>query len=269
MAATGTGSSPSTKTVTVVTGGAAGLGLAFAEAAHDRGDHVVVGDRDGAALAAFAEARSFDRVSTCELDITDPSQVQSWATKVATDLGAPTYLINNAGIGRWASLEDMEDADWSDVVDVNLNAAFYVTKYFGREMIRGGGGAIVATSSVAGLAPSAGSGAYSPSKAGVSMLMRLAAVEWGKYGVRANSVCPGFIKAGLARSFYDDEAVSEDRRSRVPLGRIGTPTEVADVVMFLCSDEARYISGVDVPIDGGWSQTVSSSAPRFRSEVAG
>jgi NAD(P)-dependent dehydrogenase (short-subunit alcohol dehydrogenase family) len=254
--------------VTVVTGGASGLGKAIATAAHVRGDHVVVGDRDGGALSALVDELGKERLSTWQVDLTVPGEVAGWAADVVGQIGAPRNLVNNAGIGRWAGLEEQTDTDWTDVVEVNLNAAFFVTKYFGREMIHGGGGSIVATSSVGGLAPSAGSGAYSPTKAGISMLMRLAAVEWGKHGIRANSICPGFIRGGLAASFYDDPAVAEDRRSRVPLGRVGTPDEVVDVVMFLCSDAARYVSGQDIAIDGGWSQTVSSSAPRFRAEIA-
>jgi NAD(P)-dependent dehydrogenase (short-subunit alcohol dehydrogenase family) len=252
----------------VVTGGASGIGRRISESALEAGYDVAVGDRNEEQLGRFADEVASDRLSTTVVDVTDEDAVDRWVTALTGERGAPDVLVNNAGIGRFAALEDLRPADWRAVVEVNLTAAFLVTQRVGREMIAAGRGSIVSIASVAGLAPSAGAGAYSPSKAGIAMLMKVAAVEWGRHGIRANSVSPGFVKGGLATDFYKEPGVEEGRRARVPLGRLGTEADVAAAVLYLASDAASYVSGLDLVVDGAWSQTASSSAPRFSTEVA-
>ena len=243
----------------VITGGSGGIGTGIARAALDRGHRVVLVDRDAPSLRTAARTLG-PRVETVELDITDEPAVARWAEADDEPVDA---LVNNAGIFRGGTMEDLDVDAWRAVIEVNLTGTFIMSKHVGRRMIARGQGSIVGIASVGSLAPSSGAGAYSPSKAGVAMLMQQLAVEWGRYGVRANSVSPGFIRAGLAASFYDDPQVAEGRRALVPAARLGSEQDVADVVLFLCSPDSSYVNGQNIAVDGGLLRTAVSHAPRY------
>ena len=250
----------------VVTGGAHGIGWRTAVHAGRRGYRVLILDRDPVALerAATDWATAAEGAPTpivVELDITDADAVSAWADAEAAD--GFDALVNNAGIFRGGPLQDLSVADWRATLDVNLTGAFIVTQAVGRHMLAAGRGAVVGIASVGSLDPSAGGGSYSASKAGIAMLMAQFALEWGPRGVRVNTVSPGLIRAGLAASFYDDEAVAEGRRRLVPLGRLGSAADVAEAVLFLCSDHASYINGHNLVVDGGLTRTAVSNAPRY------
>lgn len=246
----------------VVTGAAGGLGMGIARRADELGYRVVLIDRDAEALEMAAKSLG-PATESVVLDITDESAVRQWAARS----GPVSALVNNAGIFRGGKLEDLDIADWRATVEVNLTGAFLMSKHVGRRMVAAGGGAIVGIASVGSFAPSAGGGAYSATKAAIAMLMAQIAVEWGPHGIRANAVSPGLIQAGMAASFYEDPRVAEGRRALVPTGRLGNETDVANAVLFLCSDDASYINGQNIAVDGGLVVTAVSNAPRYTDDV--
>jgi NAD(P)-dependent dehydrogenase (short-subunit alcohol dehydrogenase family) len=247
----------------VVTGGASGIGRAIAARAVREGHHVLVVDRDPSALSTVGQLAGPGRVTAFELDVTDGGAVREWADAVVRDIGCPDSLVNNAGIARYGPLETLALDAWQQVLDVNLTGVFLMTQHLGRHMIELRRGSIVSIASVGSVSPSSGTGAYTPAKAGVAMLMQLAAVEWGPYGVRANCVSPGLINGGLAAALVADPVVAEGRRRSVPLRQLGTEEDIASAVLYLCSADAAYISGHNLVVDGGLTATAVSNVPRF------
>ena len=231
----------------LVTGGAAGIGAAVVRLLHQEGARVHVADVDQDAGRALA-AELGDRASFVTLDVTDES---TWA--VALDgvrrSGPLTTLVNSAGAALKRPLLDTSPDDFRRIVDLNLTGTFLGLSLAGREL--GRGGAIVNISSLNGVLPTAGLGAYVASKAGVSALTRVAALELAARGIRVNAVCPGSIDTAItdAPGFSD---VDWDAYVRtIPLGRRGTPHEVARAVLYLASDESAYVTGTNLVIDGG------------------
>jgi NAD(P)-dependent dehydrogenase (short-subunit alcohol dehydrogenase family) len=152
--------------------------------------------------------------------------------------------------------------DFQDVVNVNLVGSFIVAREAAVRMKATGGGAIVNVTSMGGIHPAPGGGAYGASKAGLAQMTELMSVEWGPYGIRVNAVAPGFIDAGMSAPFFKDEAVREKRTGGVPLGRLGTAADVAQTVLYLGSEEATYITGQEIVIDGGVINSVLAQLPR-------
>jgi 3-oxoacyl-[acyl-carrier protein] reductase len=229
--------------VAVVTGAGRGLGRATAQRLARDGHDIVVLDLDGAAAAATAAdvgGRSF----AC--DVTDPTSVDA----VAAQVERCDILVNNAGIWRFHSLLDADVRDITDVLAVNITGIVLCGKAFAPRMIAAGGGAIVNLSSGAAWTNSPGVGVYPATKAAVESLTKQMALEWGGYGIRANAVGPGLIVTeGTSKNY---EGARRDERARsVPIGRVGEPRDIADVISFLCSDDARYVSGQVIYVDGG------------------
>jgi len=237
--------------LTLVTGGSRGIGRAVVEKALAAGHRVAVIDVRADGLAALRAELATDRLLTATVDITDAAAVDRWLTELVAEHGPPWALVNNAGIVRRGLLEDLDVEDWRAVLEVNLTGPFIMTQQVGRHMIAHGGGSIVSIGSTASLAWTVGGSAYPSSKAGVAMLMRGAALEWGKHGVRANTVSPGYTDTPMTASTFADPATAEPRLSRIPLGRIAQPAEIAQVVLFLCSPESSYVTGQNIVVDGG------------------
>jgi len=235
----------------VVTGGSRGIGRAVVEKALASGYRVAAIDVRADALDGLRVELATERLVTAALDITDAESVDRWLAALVAEHGGPQALVNNAGIVRRGLLEDLDVADWRAILDVNLTGAFIMTQRVGRHLIASGGGSIVSIGSTASLAWTVGGSAYPSSKAGIAMLMRGAALEWGRYGVRANTVSPGYTATPMTASTFADPATAEPRLSRVPLGRVAQPGEIAQVVVFLCSPEASYVTGQNVVVDGG------------------
>jgi 3-oxoacyl-[acyl-carrier protein] reductase len=231
----------------VVTGGGRGIGLAIARQLSSAGHAVAVLDVD-ATLAAGAAGAVGGLPFTC--DVADREAVLSVAKEVASALGEPSVLVNNAGIFRYSILVEADPNDLRAVLDVDLLGALWCVQAFAPAMIRHGEGSIVNISSGAATTRSPGLGLYPAAKAALEALTGQLAQELGPAGVRVNAVAPGMIMTeGTEAAYQGDEYA---RRSRhVPLRRVGEPDDVAGVVTWLCSDAARYVTGQIVRVDGG------------------
>jgi 3-oxoacyl-[acyl-carrier protein] reductase len=224
----------------LVTGGNRGIGLAIARAFVESGDEVAVTSRSGQAPEGlFAVA----------CDVTDSASVEAAFVAAEARNGPVEVLVANAGITHDTLLLRMSEEDWTSVLDTNLSGAFRVAKRASKSMLRARKGRLIFVSSVVGLLGSAGQANYAASKAGLVGLARSLARELGSRSITANVVAPGFVDTDMTA------ALGEERRAeivgQVPLGRYASPQEVAGVVRFLASDEAAYISGAVIPVDGG------------------
>jgi NAD(P)-dependent dehydrogenase (short-subunit alcohol dehydrogenase family) len=234
----------------LVTGGSRGLGAAMAAAALAAGYRVGTID---IAPAADPAVESF----TASVD--DGSAIED----ILDAFGAPDVLVNNAGIVRFGPLVDLDVADFRAVVDVNLIGTFVVSRAVARRwMASGAPGCIVNVTSMNGVVAGPNAGAYGATKAAIALLTSQMALEWGSHGIRVNAVAPGLIDAGMSEPIYADAATRHARESRVPLGRLGTATDIANVMLFLASEQASYIHGQNIVVDGGVTGSVIAHLPR-------
>jgi len=190
-------------------------------------------------------------------DISSEEDVVKLVEKAIAKFGRIDILYNNAGIELQKPLILTGEKEWEDVLNTNLKGVFLCSKHIIMHMIQSGGGSIINTASVAGLAGMPNLGAYSASKGGVISLTRTLAVEYAKDKIRVNCICPGAIDTPMLRRFIeaspDKKAMEEQLASMHPLGRIGTPEDVANVAMFLASDESSFMTGAIIPVDGGYT----------------
>jgi NAD(P)-dependent dehydrogenase (short-subunit alcohol dehydrogenase family) len=245
--------------VALVTGGASGLGLAAARGFAAEGARVVLVDWDGEALkAATSRFASGASVSTHRGDVSREDTATEAVELARREFGRLDVLFNNAGIDplRARSVLETEVSDWDRIVDVNVRSAFLMSRAAIPLMREGGGGAIVNTASTAGLKPAGDEAAYSVSKAAMVSLTGTLAVDFAAAGIRANCVCPGFMEMVMTdrrRDLTEEQqhARAAGAAARVPLGRQGTYEEVAKAVLFLASDDASYVTGAALVVDGG------------------
>jgi 3-oxoacyl-(acyl-carrier-protein) reductase len=224
----------------LVTGGNRGIGLAIARALADNGDSVAVTHRGSGAP---------DGLFGVECDVTDTAAVDRAFTEIEEHQGPVEVLVSNAGITRDGLLMRMKEEDFADVLDANLTAAFRVAKRAAAKMVRARWGRMIFISSVVGLTGSAGQANYGASKAGLVGLARSIARELGSRNITANVVAPGFVTTDMTAEL--PEARQKEILGQVPLGRYAEPGEIAGVVRFLAGDDAAYITGAVVPVDGG------------------
>jgi NAD(P)-dependent dehydrogenase (short-subunit alcohol dehydrogenase family) len=246
----------------LVTGGGRGIGAAIAEEAAAAGWTVGVLDHDADRAARTAGA--LDGAVALTADTSDEHAVDAALDRLAEATGGPAdAVVCNAGIVRFGPLADLSTQHWRDVVDVNLTGTFITARAVARRLIDAGRpGSIVTLTSMNGVAPGPNAGAYGATKAAVALLTQQMAIEWGPHGIRANSVAPGLIDAGMSQPIYADPDVRRRRSARVPLGRLGRSDDVASVVLFLLSDAARYVSGTEILVDGGVTPSVINTLPR-------
>ena len=242
--------------VALVAGGGSGIGRATCELFAGRGGAVVVADIDHVSAKATAEAiaRKGGRAEACACDVTLWDQVQAAVEAARRTFGRLDVLVNCAGILRAHLLEETPEEEWTEVLRVNLTGAFLLTKAAMAAMRQQGGGAIVHIASRMAIRVKEGHGAYAASKAGILQLTQMAALEGAPHGIRVNCVCPGFIDTPMVRgsgSREDVEAQFAGWAKVCPLGRAGRADEVAQAMLFLASDEASFITGMALPVDGG------------------
>ncbi len=243
----------------IVTGGARGMGFAIAKALYQEGSRVAIVDIDekGAADAAKQLDEKQDRVIGRKIDVTQGSDVHSFVREMKQRWGSVDILVNNAGgaLNTPHVLEEIQEKDWNLVVDVNLKGAFLCCQAVIPEMVKQRGGVIVNISALAGHWRASLAGVqYTAAKAGVEGLTRQLAYDWGKAGIRVNAVAPTVTLTGdRIQALWDNKGEAEKRKilSNIPLGRLGTPEEVASVVVFLASDESSYITGITIDVSGG------------------
>jgi NAD(P)-dependent dehydrogenase (short-subunit alcohol dehydrogenase family) len=234
--------------VAVITGGASGIGLATARRIVSEGGRVVLGDLDAAALSPVAEELG-DAVEVVAGDVSVEADVERLVETAVVRFGGLDVAFANAGIGSAARLVDLDVAEWSRVLDVNLTGPYLLIKHAARRM--GGGGSIVVTASLNAVQAGIGMGAYCASKAGVAMLVEVAALELGPRGIRVNAVGPGLVRTNLTEGAFALPGIVDEYVENTPLGRHSSPDEIAALVAFLASDEAGFISGSLHLIDGG------------------
>ena len=232
--------------VAIVTGGAAGIGEATAIKFAQEGAKVIIWDLDeakGEALAGRIGAM-FQKVNTSKYE-----QVEMASKEVAEKFGRIDILINNAGITRDASLKKMTVEQWQQVIDVNLTGVFYCSKIISEYMLVNNWGRIVNASSVVGLYGNFGQTNYVATKSGLIGMTKTLARELGRKGITVNCIAPGFIATEMVAAMPED--IIKSMQSKVPLGRLGKPEEIANAYCFLASDEASYVNGHTLSVDGG------------------
>jgi NAD(P)-dependent dehydrogenase (short-subunit alcohol dehydrogenase family) len=250
--------------VCVVTGGGGGIGRAVATSLAQAGSRVAAIDRDERGLEVTrAELREFGSghvVMPC--DTSSAESVTAAAAAIEKLLGPCSVLVNTAAVLRPGGLETLSLAEWNAVLAVNLTGYFLCAQAFGRQMRKLGRGSLVHIASIAGSNAQGQSGAYSVSKAGVIMLSRQLANEWGPQGIRSNVVSPGMVITPMSQSFYDTPGVTERRAAVVPARRVGMPQDIADAILFLASDRSSYVNGEEIMVDGGYANMLMNLVPR-------
>ncbi|RUU57469.1 SDR family oxidoreductase [Mesorhizobium sp. M2C.T.Ca.TU.002.02.1.1] len=244
--------------VAVVTGGASGIGLEAAKALGTCGASIVLLDMNTDGLKAAAEALEAAGVASVEgrvLDVTDPKAVEAMATAIVADFGKVDILVNSAGIARLNTALDTPDEEWRLVMDVNVNGVYWASRAFGRSMVARKKGSIVNLGSMSGLiinrpqtAPS-----YMVSKGAVHMMTKALAVEWAKSGVRVNALAPGYVGTEMTLKMRERPELFNTWIDMTPMGRLGTPQEIASAILFLASPASSYVTGAILSIDGGYT----------------
>jgi cyclopentanol dehydrogenase len=239
--------------VALISGGARGMGAVEAKLFAKEGAKVIIGDMledEGRKV----EAEINEAGGVCVFVVLDVSDGNAWRKAVdeaVSRYGKLDILVNNAGIYRAHNVEETTAAEWDQVMDINAKGVFLGTKYAIPAMREAGGGSIVNISSVAGLTGSKVTSAYNASKGAVRLLTKSTAIQYAADGIRANSVHPGTIETPMTEGFLADDAARQDRMDRTPIGRLGRAEDVAYGALYLASDEASFVTGSELVIDGG------------------
>lgn len=239
--------------VAIVTGAARGIGAAIALRYASEGAHLALCDMNLAGVETIAkQARDDHAVQTLAMqtNVTERLQVQDFVKSIVATFGTIDVLVNNAGIFYNAPFEEQTDEQWNQIMNVNVNGTFMMSQEVIRHWLANDrGGTLVNLASISASVAFVNSSAYCTTKAAVASLTRCLALEYGPKGIRANSMAPGIIDTTMLPSEEDNERWA---REKLPLRRLGQPADVADVALFLASDESRYITGDMLYVDGGW-----------------
>jgi NAD(P)-dependent dehydrogenase (short-subunit alcohol dehydrogenase family) len=250
--------------IAVVTGATKGIGEAVARSLAAAGARVAVTSRDPAATAAVAASLGDGHLGLA-MDVRATASVEAAAAEIASRLGTPSILVNNAGVNRIGASELMPDDDWDAVLDVDLSGVFRCCRTFGGQMLAAGGGAIVNVGSIIGaVVGMPGRAPYGAAKAGLVGLTRVLAVEWADRGVRVNAILPGPVRTpmvadAMARGIVDEQEVVD----HTPAGRLAEPDDVAGAVVALCDPRSAFVTGQAIAVDGGYS-TYGAAHPASR-----
>lgn len=239
--------------VILLAGGAGGLGAPLAKAFVDRGARVLIADLDERLAAHTAERLQGrgDEAASIALDVTDPKSCTAAVDKAVSAWGRLDGLINASGIYKVDAALDLKDDAWDSTIAINLSGAFHLARAAGRKMVEQRHGRIVTLASVSSAVVNPHYAAYAASKAGVSHLTRVLALEWAPSGVTVNAIGPAAIPTPLAQPIFDDERRRETMLSRIPMGRFGTPQDLIGAAVFLLSPAAAFVTGQTLFVDGG------------------
>jgi 3-oxoacyl-[acyl-carrier protein] reductase len=241
-----------TRRVVAITGGASGIGWASAELFVRQGWFVVIADKSLERARERISLRSADMESVT-LDVTSMQSVDAVFAALFARHRRLDALVNSAGIQQWTSLAEIDWNAWNAVLDVNLTGTLRCLQAAGRYMLKQGSGAIVNLSSVAGARGVPGRTPYAASKAGVEAVTRSAAVEWARAGIRVNAVAPGYVESEFVAEYVKaGQLALGPVLERIPMRRMAKPSEIADLIYYLCSEQASYITGQVIAVDGGF-----------------
>jgi NAD(P)-dependent dehydrogenase (short-subunit alcohol dehydrogenase family) len=237
----------------LVTGGTRGIGKAAGQRFLEEGSRVYLCGRDeGDLMRAIDELRRFGDLDGMASDVSDPVAVDHLIDAAVGYLGRIDVLVNNAGVASEIPFLELRSEEWLRVIETNLNGLYFVAQAVAKHMVsRGVNGAIVNMSSTNGLQGEPGYAHYNASKAGALLLTKTMAAELGPYGIRVNALCPGYIQTPMSAAIDSPEFVAAYVRDKIPLGRVGRPEDIAAAYAFLASDEAAFITGAALVIDGG------------------
>jgi meso-butanediol dehydrogenase / (S,S)-butanediol dehydrogenase / diacetyl reductase len=247
-------SKPTPTKVAVITGGARGIGLAIGQHFLAKGYNVALLDIDKTTLATTKAELNSASVLTLPCDVSKPEQVKEAISKVAATFGRIDALVNNAGVAIFKPILEVSWKDWRSVMDTNLDGAFLCTQACAKVMLKTGGGAVVNIASISGLRASTLRVAYGTSKGALIHLTKQQAAELGDVGIRVNCVAPGPVLTEMAKLVHSTSII-KDYFDAIPLNRYGTQDEIADAVVYLCSEQASYVNGQVLAVDGGFDAT--------------
>ena len=241
--------------VALVTGASQGIGHDLVLALAHAGARVVPTARrvEGLDSLAAKVGEEGGEALPLRLDVGDLASIEEAFEGAVEGFGGVDILVNNAGIGTNHDAVDVTEEEWDDVVDVNLKGLFFACRAAGRRMIEQGSGRIINMSSQAGSVGIPRHAAYSASKAGVDGLTRVLALEWAPHGITVNAVAPTFVRTAGTAERLDDPEFMEGVLANIPVGRVGTTTDVAGAVVYLASPAASLVNGITLPVDGGWT----------------
>jgi NAD(P)-dependent dehydrogenase (short-subunit alcohol dehydrogenase family) len=244
--------------VALVTGAGAGIGRAIAETFARDGAHVVVVDRDGDAARETADAivKSNGAAQAETVDVTDTEQVKALMQRLAERFGRLDVLVNNAGVGERSDFRHLDDAGWEKVWKTNVDGTVRCSREAFNLLKASGKGSIINLSSVMATKHTRQMSVYSATKGAVSALSRSLAVEYAPYGIRVNALCPGYVETALIGRYMANPMIAKALLTQTPLRRFGTPQDIANAALFLASDEAAYITGAGLHVDGGMNVTL-------------
>ncbi len=236
----------------VVTGGSGGIGRAIALKLASLGANIVINYSNNSEKAneVVNEIRNMGRKAIAlKADVSNEEEIKSFVKEVLKEFDSIDILVNNAGITRDSLLIRMKNEDWDKVLDINLKGTYLCTKIIGKKMMKQRKGKIVNITSVVGIMGNAGQANYAASKAGVIGFTKSIAKEFSSRNINVNAVAPGFIETKMTERLSED--IKKEYAKSIPLGRMGSPNDVANLVAFLCSEEANYITGQVINVDGG------------------
>jgi NAD(P)-dependent dehydrogenase (short-subunit alcohol dehydrogenase family) len=244
--------------IALVTGAGAGIGRAVAETFAREGAHVVVADRDGEAAREVAESivKSNGAAQAETVDVTDTVEVKAMMQRLADTFGRLDVLVNNAGVGERSDFRHLDDAAWDKVWKTNVDGTVRCAREAFGLLKASGNASVINLSSVMATKHTRQMSVYSATKGAVSALSRSLAVEYAPYGIRVNALCPGYVETALIGRYMANPMIAKALLTQTPLRRFGTPQDIANAALFLASDEAGYITGADLHVDGGMSTTL-------------
>ena len=238
--------------VVIVTGAGSGIGEATARRFSNEGAKIVLVGRTKKKLDKVAESLPGDHIMIAPFDVGNEADVKDLFRAVIKEYKQVDVLVNNAGIFKEGKVQDIKTKDWREQMATNVDGYFFMTRAAMPYLIKTRG-SIINVSSVSGLGGDWGSVPYNTSKGAVTLFTYATALDAAKDGVRVNAVCPSLIHTDLTDDMMDDKKLVDKFKERIPMGRVGQPEDVADVIAFLASNDARFVNGVALPVDGGLS----------------